>query len=91
VTAAETPRPRFATGVRLQWDEVREQHLLVFPEGVVTLNPSAAEVLDLCDGTRTHGEIIAELSARYSGSDVSGDVAQLLGALSERGLVIDAG
>ena len=40
-------RPRLATGARLQYDEVREEHLLLVPEGVVRLNATAAEVLEL--------------------------------------------
>ena len=43
-------RPRLVTGARLRYDEVREEHLLLIPEGAVRLNPTAAQVLELCDG-----------------------------------------
>lgn len=83
-------RPRLVTGARLQYDEVREEHLLLVPEGVVRLNPTAAEVLELCDGQRSLNEIVGALSARYEGADVGEDVRGLLDAMTQRGLVVDA-
>ena len=83
-------RPRLVDGARLQYDDVREEHMLLVPEGAVRLNETAAEVLELCDGRRSVAEIAAALAERYRGSDVSGDVQELLGGLRESGLVIDA-
>lgn len=83
-------KPRLATGVRLQWDHVRDRHVLLYPEGALALNPTAADVLELCDGERTIEEIARELSARYEGAAVDDDVERLLAAIAERGLVIDA-
>jgi pyrroloquinoline quinone biosynthesis protein D len=83
-------RPRLVTGARLDYDEVREQHVLLVPEGVVRLNPTAAAVLELCDGERSLDEIIGTLSARYEGSDLGGDVHALVDGMTERGLVVDA-
>ena len=83
-------RPRLATGARLRYDEVREEHLLLIPEGVVRLNPTAAEVLELCDGERSVDEIVSTLSARYEGADVRDDVQGLVEGLSQKGLVVDA-
>jgi pyrroloquinoline quinone biosynthesis protein D len=78
------------TGARLRYDEVREEHLLLIPEGAVRLNPTAADVLELCDGRRTLDDIAAALSARYAGADVRDDVRELVDAMAQRGLVIDA-
>ncbi len=83
-------RPRLVGGARLQYDDVREEHLLLVPEGAVRLNATAARVLELCDGRRSVEEITATLSQRYEGADVSDDVRELLGGMGERGLVIDA-
>ena len=84
-------RPRLATGARLRYDEVREEHLLLIPEGAVRLNPTAAEVLELCDGERSIDDIVAALSARYDGVDLRDDVVELVDAMTQKGLVIDAG
>jgi pyrroloquinoline quinone biosynthesis protein D len=83
-------RPRLVTGARLRYDDVREEHLLLIPEGAVRLNATAAQVLELCDGERSLDDIVGALSARYEGADVRDDVMELVGALAERGLVVDA-
>ena len=83
-------RPRLATGARLRYDEVREEHLLLVPEGAVRLNPTAAEVLELCDGERSLEEIVGVLSERYGGADVGDDVRGLIDAMAQRGVLIDA-
>jgi pyrroloquinoline quinone biosynthesis protein D len=82
--------PRLADGVRLQYDDVREQHLLLVPEGAVRLNETAAKVVELCDGERSVEEIASALSERYAGADVAADVRELLGGLVQHGLVVDA-
>ena len=83
-------RPRLVTGARLRYDEVREENVLLIPEGVVRLNPTAAEVLELCDGARSVDDIVGALSARYEGADVREDVRELVDAMAQRGLVVDA-
>jgi pyrroloquinoline quinone biosynthesis protein D len=83
-------RPRLVTGARLRYDDVREEHLLLIPEGAVRLNPTAARVLELCDGERSLDEIVGSLSARYEGADVRDDVVELVDAMAQRGLVVDA-
>jgi pyrroloquinoline quinone biosynthesis protein D len=84
-------RPRLVTGARLRYDDVREEHLLLIPEGAVRLNPTAAEVLELCDGERSLDDIVDAVSARYQGADVRDDVTELVDAMTQRGLVVDAG
>ena len=83
-------RPRLADGARLSYDDVREEHLLLVPEGAVRLNETAAHVLELCDGERSVEEIASALSERYSGADVADDVRELIGGMVQHGLVIDA-
>ena len=83
-------RPRLVTGARLRYDEVREEHVLLIPEGAVRLNPTAAEVLELCDGERSLDDIVGALSARYQGVGVRDDVLELVDAMARKGLVVDA-
>jgi pyrroloquinoline quinone biosynthesis protein D len=90
VTETTLRKPRLASGVRLRWDGVRERHVLLFPEGAVNLNGTAADVLELCDGKRTIDEIASELSSRYDGADVRADVEALVSSIAERGLIVDA-
>ena len=83
-------RPRLVTGARLQYDDVRREHVLLVPEGAVRLNSTAAEVLELCDGKRSVDEIVGTISARYEGADLRDDVQGLVDGLTQRGLVVDA-
>ena len=84
-------RPRLVDGARLQYDDVRDEHLLLIPEGAVRLNATAAQVLELCDGERSSDDIAAALSERYGGADVADDVRELLEGMTQKGLVVDAG
>jgi pyrroloquinoline quinone biosynthesis protein D len=79
--------PRVAAKARLQWDGVRNRHILLYPEGLVALNPTAAEILGLCDGRRTVDEIVAALSGKYESQDITTDVQELLAGLAAKGLV----
>ena len=83
-------RPRLVDGARLQFDDVRDEHLLLIPEGAVRLNPTAADVLGLCDGERSLDDIVGALSARYQGADLGADVHELVDVMAQRGLVVDA-
>jgi pyrroloquinoline quinone biosynthesis protein E len=80
------PVPGLRRGVRLVHDPVRGQPVLLYPEGVLLLNETAAAVLARCDGIRDSDAIAAVLAEEYDG--VSGaDVARLLDDLHRRRLV----
>jgi pyrroloquinoline quinone biosynthesis protein D len=83
--------PALPNGFRLHWDKVRSRHVLLFPEGALGLNETAVHVLQLCDGKRTIEDIANELSPMFKGQDVHDDVEDLLIALANRGMIIDAG
>lgn len=57
--------PRLGRGVRMRHDKARDRQVLLLPETVVVLNATGAAILELCDGTRTVGEIVAALRERY--------------------------
>ena len=85
---ADTIRPHLAGKARLKWDAVRGKHLLLFPEGVLVLNPTAHAVLTLCDGRRTLAEISQTLATQYNGADLAGDVQEIIRKLADKGLVV---
>jgi pyrroloquinoline quinone biosynthesis protein D len=78
--------PRIWRLARLEYDTVRQRHVLLYPEGAVLLNDTGAAILELCNGTRSVGEIVAILSDRYQ-SDVSTDVTEYLAQMADRELV----
>lgn len=62
---ALSARPRLSAHVRLQWDAVREQQVILMPEGVLALNATAAAIVALCNGQRCVSDIVATLSEQY--------------------------
>ena len=74
---------------RLDFDSVRQRHVLLYPEGTVLLNATGAAILELCDGHRSMGEIAGILRERYR-NDVTADVTEFLSHLAERELIREA-
>lgn len=80
-------RPAIGAGFRLQWEPAQEAHVLLYPEGMVKLNQSAAAILTRCDGVRTVAEIVADLERTYSAAGLSPDVCAFLALAAERAWV----
>ncbi|HEY1995665.1 pyrroloquinoline quinone biosynthesis peptide chaperone PqqD [Paraburkholderia sp.] len=70
-------RPLF----RLQWEPAQNAHVLLYPEGMVKLNQSAAEILKRCDGTRDLETLIVELETAFNATGIGDEV---------RAFVVDA-
>lgn len=85
-----TGRPRLAAHLRLKFDAVRGQSVLLGPESVSVLNRTGADIVRLCDGRRTVADIEAELRRHY-GRVPTGEVQKFLARLqADRCLVTDA-
>jgi pyrroloquinoline quinone biosynthesis protein D len=78
--------PRLWKLARLDFDPVRQRHVLLYPEGAVLLNDTGAAILELCNGNRTVGDIVTILGERYH-ADVSVDVTEYLQKMEDRELV----
>jgi pyrroloquinoline quinone biosynthesis protein D len=70
--------PRISPGFRLQWEEAQSVYVILYPEGMVRLNPSAAETLKRCDGERSLSEIIQDLERQFPGVALAADVERFL-------------
>jgi len=81
--------PRLAGKVRLRFDRHSGQHLLLYPERGMQLDASAAEILQLCDGSRTVGAVVSELAQRHRHEcgEVERDVLAFLQQLQDRCLI----
>ncbi len=77
-------RPAIGGGLRLQWEPAQEAHVLLYPEGMVKLNQSAAAILTRCDGMRTVADIVADLERAYSTAGLSPDVCAFIALAVER-------
>ena len=65
---------------------MREQQVLLAPEGVLVLNQTGATILGLCDGERTVVEIVEELRGKYDSVD-GDEVRDFLARLVAKPLV----
>lgn len=66
---------------------IHDEAVLLLPEReeACVLNHQAAAILQLCDGTRTVGDVIAELRTRFSGDEqqMAADIHACLTRLRE--------
>ncbi len=63
-----------SAGYRLQFEESQDKWVLLYPEGMVKLNPSAAEILKRCDGQRSLAEVIRQLEEEFQQTGLESDV-----------------
>lgn len=78
---------RIAPGFRMQWEEAQQSHVLLYPEGMVTLNGSSAEILKYCDGSRSVDGIIADLQKQFPEADLADDVREFLAVAHNNGWI----
>lgn len=63
---------------RMQWEEVQQKHVLLYPEGMVQLNQSAGEILRRCDGKASVADITADLERAFNHPGLESDVMSFL-------------
>ena len=82
-------RLRLAAKARLRFDRKSSRYMLLYPERGLVLNPTAADVLQRCDGERTVASIVIELAQRYGheAPAVEREVLEFLQGMADRGLV----
>jgi pyrroloquinoline quinone biosynthesis protein D len=70
--------PQISATFRFQWEEAQGCHVLLYPEGMVKLNPAAGEILKRCDGINSVDLIIKDLQSAYPDADLGNDVYHFL-------------
>jgi pyrroloquinoline quinone biosynthesis protein D len=63
---------------RLQWEPAQQAYVLLYPEGMVKLGTSAAEILNRVDGASSLSAIVAGLERAFPGADLRRDVTEFL-------------
>lgn len=95
-TAGSTPVPkrragrfRLAPKARLQIDRISGQPVLLYPEGVLVLNSTAAAIVELCDGQRTWEGLASALATRFEvePATLEQELGECLDRLQARGLI----
>lgn len=77
----------FSPTHRLQWEEVQNRDVILYPEGMVELNHSSAEILKICDGSKTLAQIIDELQRKFSTSGLEHDITHFLEVALQNGWI----
>ena len=78
---------QFSRTHRLQWEEAQQKHVILYPEGMVELNQSSAEILKLCDGSRNLAQIVSELELKFATSGLINDITAFLEVALKNGWI----
>lgn len=80
-------RLRLRKPARIKYDQVRQTDLLLLPERIINLNPTAGAILWLCDGNRSVAEIITELETKYNQTNLQEDILEFITDAVDKGWV----
>lgn len=78
---------KFSPMHRLQWEEAQQKDVILYPEGMVELNQSSAEILKLCDGTRKLAQIVSDLEQKFSTTGLVNDITAFLEVALKNGWI----
>lgn len=72
---------------RFQWEPAQNSYVLLYPEGLIKLSGSAAEIMKRIDGSTSVEGIIQDLQRAFPGVDVRQDVLDFLEDIHGRGWI----
>src|SRR3954452_4145964 len=92
INVTEASRPVLPRHAKLKFDETRQLWVILAPERVLAPDETAVEILQLCDGMRSVGQIIDRLSEKYAAerAAIGADVIAMLQELAEKGFLTEA-
>jgi pyrroloquinoline quinone biosynthesis protein D len=89
-TIGPDSQPSLQAFVRLQYDEARQRWVLQAPERVLVLDETSKEIVDLCTGEASVGQIVERLAADYEAPRdmIEHDVMAVLRLLADKNLLV---
>lgn len=75
---------RINPNFQFQWEEKQNCYVLLYPEGMVQLNHSAGEILNLCDGKNSAEDINKILCEKFEMEDLIQDINAFLDEAKNR-------
>ena len=72
---------------RVQWEEVQDCYVVLYPEGMVKLSQSAGEIMKRVDGERSIAGIVKDLEEAFSETNLEGDVIKFLEVAYDNGWI----
>jgi pyrroloquinoline quinone biosynthesis protein D len=70
-----------------RWEEPQRTHVLLYPEGIVKLNETAAAILARCVNGQSIAAVIHDLSMHYGRINLDRDVLKFLEVAHAKGWV----
>jgi pyrroloquinoline quinone biosynthesis protein D len=80
--------PKLSRVYRLQYEQVQSAWVLLYPEGMVKLNDSSAEILRRCNGERSIDAMVADLEILFNTKGIAPQVRDLLQEGMRRGWIV---
>ena len=79
--------PRIAHHFRLQFEQAQSAWVLLYPEGMVKLSPTAGEILRRIDGEANVETLVLNLKAAFPGADLRQDVLDFIKLAHQHGWI----
>lgn len=73
---------------QLQFEKKQNCYVLLYPEGMVQLNFTAGEIMNLCDGENNYKQIVKILSIKFKSETIQEDVLAFLEEAMKRKWVV---
>jgi pyrroloquinoline quinone biosynthesis protein D len=91
-SVSEASRPVLPRHAKLKFDQTRQVWVILAPERVLAPDEIAVEVLQLCDGVRSVGELADLLAQKYAAEReaILTDVIAMLQDLADKGFLTEA-
>ena len=70
-----------------RWEEPQQANVLLYPEGIVKLNDTAAAILEACTGGQCIAMGAAELAERYGKTDLTAEALKFLEIAHAKGWI----
>jgi pyrroloquinoline quinone biosynthesis protein D len=61
-----------------RWEEPQQAHVLLYPEGIVKLNETAAAIIEAAIGAPSIGAAAGEIASRYGRNDLEPKIMNFL-------------
>ena len=87
MTINKTEIPEVAPTFRVQFEEAQNCYVVLYPEGMVKLNQSSGEIMNRVDGQTSIEQIIKDLEAAFSESNLEDDVLKFLEVAYDNGWI----
>ena len=72
---------------RFQWEPAQDSFVLLYPEGMIKLSGSAAEIMKRVDGKTSAADIVRGLEEAFPGVELRQDVMDFLEAAYAKGWI----